>query len=81
MLDLTVILIGALTFILAWKILKPSRVKTLIDKIPGPPGYPIVGNMFQLIKPTDGKPKQLRNDKELGWFANESSKTLDRTRQ
>lgn len=49
------LLIATLTCFAFWKIFIGGRKGRLIDKIPGPKAYPIIGNFFDVRKPTDRK--------------------------
>lgn len=49
------LVIAAVTLLVFWKLFVSSRKERLIDKIPGPKTYPIIGNFFDIHKPTDRK--------------------------
>lgn len=51
---ISVFLLAVFTCLVIYKLLGGSRKERIINKLPGPRAYPIVGNMLTRISPLDG---------------------------
>ena len=63
-----VVLVGIVALVV--RFVKQKKLMELVRKIPGPPRYPLVGSLFELLVPREGKP----NERETKWTACRFSK-------